>query len=60
MTITEAIRIKTVHGDEFSQIDPDDFQKANELSIEALKAVEKIRRYPFPDELLLLPGETQE
>lgn len=30
------------------------------LGIEALKAVAKMRHYPFPDEILQLPGETED
>ena len=31
---------------------------ALKLGIEALKVIKKIRHYPFPDEILKLPGET--
>lgn len=34
-----------------------DFYTALDLGIEALKCVRKIRHHPFPDEVLLLPGE---
>ena len=34
-----------------------DFGQAVKLGIEALKAVAKMRHYPFPDEILQLPGE---
>jgi len=41
------------------QEEPDD-RKAIELGREALKAVKKMRVYPFPDEILHLPGETED
>ncbi|MBA7675387.1 hypothetical protein ES703_83620 [subsurface metagenome] len=34
--------------------------RAMQLGIEALKAVQKLRHYPFPDEILHLPGEAEE
>ena len=36
-----------------------DFRKALMLSSEALNCIQKIRYYPFPEEVLLLPGETK-
>jgi len=44
----------TYHENDNKRID------ALKLGIEALKAVEKMRHYPFPDEILHLPGETKE
>lgn len=40
--------------------DPEVLNKAKALSIEAMKAVQEIRNYPFPDGIVQLPGETEE
>ena len=59
MTIDKAIEIKDLTGEEFLNVDPDDIEEADRLSIEALKAVKYVRRN-YPDILVApLPGETK-
>lgn len=59
MTIDEAIKILKEHIDLCDPIKEADTYKALQLGIEALKAVAKLRHYPFPDEILKLPSETE-
>ncbi len=58
MTLPKAIEIlsRISYGDTLTV--KYDIDSANKLGIEALKCVRKIRYHPFPDEVLLLPGET--
>lgn len=41
-------------------VDKVDFQAAEQMGIEAIECVRKIRHHPFPDEVLQLPSETPE
>lgn len=60
MTLDEAIRIKSLEGEEFLLLTLNDIDEADRLSIEALKAIKEWRHYPFPDGVIRLPGETDE
>lgn len=59
MTIDEAIKELTKQlGPKYSTPDTD-FHNAMKLGIEALKTVRDVRRWPFPESIILLPGETE-
>ena len=60
MKLEKAIEILKADLLRPSSVDKLDFQDAEQLGIEALKAVQKMRHYPFPDEILKLPGEERE
>jgi len=60
MNISKAIEIKERTGDEFLNTDPDEIDEAEELSIEALKAIEVYRSANESWLSLPLPGETKE
>jgi len=60
MTIEKAIEIKRQYQYILQDASLPELIEADNLSIESLKAVQKLRHYPFPDEILLLPGETKD
>lgn len=59
MTIDEAIRIKSLEGEEFLHTDPDDIDEAERLSLEALKWIEAHGKVPGWHKIIILPGETK-
>lgn len=59
MTIDEAIRIKSLEGEEFLHTDPDDIDEADRLSIEALKQIKAFQENSSVYRRLRLPGETK-
>ena len=60
MTAEEAKKVLKSRITQGRIIEGKDLWDACQLGIEALKVVLKIRHYPFPDGVLLLPGETKE
>ncbi len=60
MKIKEAIEILELYYREVNIDPPLHFNDALKLGIEALKVISKIRHYPFPEEILELPGETED
>jgi hypothetical protein len=60
MTLDKAIEYLDYILKQHPHIESADFGNAIKLGIEALKAVAKMRHYPFPDEILQLPGEDPE
>lgn len=60
MTLQEAIRIKSLTGEEFSDIDPDEIREADRLSFEALKRIFNNRATLPGFNFIPLPGETEE
>lgn len=60
MTLDKAIEILTDILAHVEPGDPPEEHDAISLGSEALKAVRKMRVFPFPDEILHLPGETEE
>ena len=60
MNIPKAIEILTGPTEKPICFHATDQHDALKLGIEALKAVNAMRHYPFPDEILKLPGETQD
>ena len=60
MKLEKAIELLQQDLDEPGSVDYDDRATAQELGIEAMKAILKLRHFPFPEELLKLPGETQD
>lgn len=59
MDIDEAIRIKSLEGEEFLHTDPDKIDEAERLSVEALMLVNNLRFDGSPYYPHLLPGETR-
>jgi len=59
MKLDKAIEIKLRTGDELLATDPDDIDKAEALSIEALKWRRRCEQAVEPDTHPLLPGETK-
>ena len=57
MKLDEAIEIQETYIREKKLPALTKLEPAMKLGIEAMKAVEKMRHYPFPDEILKLPGE---
>jgi len=60
MTIVEATRLNKDLIDQPEMKPYPEYCQSIKLGIEAMKAVQKLRHYPFPDEILLLPGETKD
>lgn len=60
MTLDEAIRIKSLKGEEFLHTDPDKIDEADRLSIEALKREKEHRELDIDTRFGLLPSETPE
>lgn len=59
MTIEQAIELLQLDLDDPGSIPIEGLNTAKALGIEALKTVHQIRHYPFPDSVILLPGETE-
>ncbi|MBA7590033.1 hypothetical protein ES708_32132 [subsurface metagenome] len=57
MKISKAIEVLTLLSPSNRILSDDDQLDAIKLGIEALEAIQKMRNYPFPDEILQLPGE---
>lgn len=57
MKLSKAIEIGELNIKEGRKAMPLDVAQALALLIEAGKAIQKLRLYPFPEEILLLPGE---
>jgi len=60
MTIDKAIEILNRLELPIKTAEEYDAHLAVRLGVEALKAIAKLRHYPFPDEILCLPSETKE
>ncbi|MBA7580033.1 hypothetical protein ES708_21919 [subsurface metagenome] len=60
MTIDEAIQMLAALSKDTNAKKMPTITASIKLGIEALKAVAKMRHYPFPDEILQLPGETKD
>lgn len=60
MKVSRAIEILNQTTQETLPITDLDTLDAVMLGIEAMECVRKIRQHPFPEEVLLLPGETPE
>uniref|UniRef100_A0A6M3M090 Uncharacterized protein n=1 Tax=viral metagenome TaxID=1070528 RepID=A0A6M3M090_9ZZZZ len=60
MKLSKAIEILTHPPSIEDRLEPSAFMNAVKLGIEALEFVRKLRYFPFPDEVLQLPGETPE
>ena len=60
MKLDKAIEILQEHIEWCKEAHEADICSATRLGIEALKAIKAMRHYPFPDEILQLPGETKE
>lgn len=58
MKLDKAIEIGELNVKEAGAKMPSDTLVALKILIEAGKCVRKIRHYPYPDEVLQLPGET--
>lgn len=59
MKLTKAIEILDVRPGQNSFFLTPGRLEAMKLGIEALKAIKKMRHFPFPEEILQLPGETK-
>lgn len=60
MNIDEAIRIKSLEGEEFLHTDVDDIDEADRLSIEALKLIQLNQELWGKCEAFLLPSQTED
>jgi len=60
MKLSEAIEIKSRTGQEFLNTEPDEFEEADRLVIEAAKQVRDTRLTYNGVPIRLLPGETEE
>ena len=60
MKISEAIELKELTGQAFLNADPDELDKADRLSIEALKRIQNARAIGYSVPAALLPSETEE
>ncbi len=60
MKIDKAIEVLSLSANQGTTTFNPDYKAAQLLGIEALKTVKAIRHYPFPDGVIILPGETLE
>lgn len=60
MALDKDIKILQLNIDQAPKSMPPEVLHALKLGVEALKAIAKMRHYPFPDEILKLPGEDPE
>lgn len=60
MNLEKAIEILSLSSNGTTPVTLADLQDAMKLGIEAMKCVKEIRHHPFPEEVLLLPGETED